>query len=46
MVAVKPKDTTKPKMGRWKDLLLAASKGSTRDPSQISVSPTAKLGKL
>ena len=44
MVAVKPKDTTK--MGRWKDLLLAASKGSTRDPSQNSVSPVAKLGKL
>ena len=37
-VGVEPKDATKPKNGRRKDLLLAASKENTRDLSQSSVS--------
>ena len=46
MVGVKQKDTTKPKSGRKEDLLLAGNKENTGDPSQGSVSPTAKLGKF
>ena len=37
MVGVKPKDTTKPKSGKRKDLFLAASKENIRDLSQSSV---------
>ena len=44
LVGVELKDTAKPKSGRRKDLLLAASKNN-RYLSQSSVSPTAKLGK-
>ena len=44
LVDVEPKDTTKPKIGRRKDLLLAASKGNTADLSQSSVSPNSKIG--
>ena len=47
LVGVKPKDITKPKIGRRKDfLLLAANKENTETLSQSSVSPTAKLGKF
>ena len=46
MVVVEPKDTTKPKMGRRKDLLLAASKESTEDLSQGSVSLNGKIGEV
>ena len=46
LVGVEPKDTTKPKIGRRKDLLLAASKGNTGDPSQSSVSPNSKSGEV
>ena len=42
---VQPQDITKPKMGRRKDLLLAANKENT-DLSQSSVSPTVTLGKF
>ena len=46
LVRVEPKDTTKSKVGRRKDLLLAASKENTRDLSQISVSPNSKIGEV
>ena len=45
MVGIKPKDTPKPKNMR-KDLLLAIRKENTKDLSQSSVSPTAKLGQF
>ena len=44
LVGVKPKDTTKPKSGRRKDVLFAASKENTGDPSQSTVSPNSKTG--
>ena len=37
LVGIEPKETIKPKMGRRKDLFLAASKANTRDLSQSSV---------
>ena len=40
---VKPKDATKPKGRRRKDLLLAASKGNAGDLSQSSVSLNSKI---
>ena len=40
----KPKDTTKPKIRRSRDLLFATSKENTGDLSQSYVSPTAKSG--
>ena len=44
LVAVKPKDTTKPKIRRRRDLLLlAAGKEITGDPSQSSVSLNSKI---
>ena len=44
MVGVEPKDTTKTKTGRRKDLFFAASKENTRD---LSWSPgTTKLQKF
>ena len=46
LVGVEPKDISKPKFGRGKDLLLAASMEDTRDLFQSSVSPRAKLGKF
>ena len=46
LVGVEPKDTTKPKSGGRKDLLLAASKENTEDLSQISVSPRSKIGEV
>ena len=46
MVGVQPKDTTKPKTERRKDLLLAASKENTGDLSQSSVSPNSKIGEV
>ena len=46
LVSVEPKDTTEPKMGRRKDLLLAASKENTRYLSQSSVSPNSKIGEV
>ena len=46
MVSVEPKDTTKPKSGRRKDLLFAARKENPRDLSQSSVSPNSKIGKF
>ena len=45
MVGVEPKDTTKPKSRRRKDLSQAASKENTGDLSESSVSPTARLKK-
>ena len=41
---VEPKDTTKPKIRRSRDLLFATSKENTGDLSQSYVSPTAKSG--
>ena len=46
LVGVKPTDTTKPKIRRRKDLLLAASKENTGDLSQSSVSLNSKIGKV
>ena len=46
LVGVEPIDTTKPKMGRRKDLLLATSKENTGDLSQSSVCPNSKNGKV
>ena len=47
MVSVEPKDTTKPKIRRRKDLsLLVASKENTGDLSQSSVSPNGKIGEV
>ena len=46
LVGVKPKGTTKPKSGRKKDLLLAASKENTEDLAQSSVFPNSKSGKF
>ena len=46
MVGVKPKNTTKLKIGRRKDLLLAASKESTGDLFQSSVSLDSKMGEV
>lgn len=46
-VGVQPKDTTKPKTGRRKDLLLfAASKENFRALSQSSVSLNSKVGEI
>lgn len=47
LVGVKPKNPTKPKRGRKKDLLLlVASKNNTRDLSQSSASLNNKMGKF
>ena len=46
LVNVTPKDTAKPKVGRRKALLLAASKENTRDLSQSSVSSNSKIGEV
>ena len=46
MVGVEPKDTTKPKIGRRKELLLAASKEDTGDFSRSSFSPKSKTGEV
>ena len=47
MVDVEPKDTTKPKIRRRKDLLLlAAGQENTGNLSQSSLPGTAKLGKF
>lgn len=46
-VCLKVDDTTRPKNGRRKDLLLlAASKKNTRDPSQSSAPHTPKIGEV
>ena len=45
-VGIKPKDTTKPKSRRRKDLFLAASKENTEDISQNSTSLNSKIGKV
>ena len=42
LVGVKPKDTTKPKIWRRKDLLLLAASKNTGGLSQSSVSPNSK----
>ena len=44
LVGIEPKDTTKPKSRRRRDLLLATSKENTRDLSQSSISPNSKTG--
>ena len=44
LVVIKPIDTTKPKIRRRKDLLLAASKQNTRDLSRSRVSLNSKIG--
>ena len=46
LVGVEPKDTNKPKIGRRKYLLLAASKENTGDLSQSSVSSNSKAGEV
>ena len=46
LVGMEPKDTTKPKIRKRKDLLLVASKEDTRDVSQSSVSPKSKIGEV
>ena len=46
LVGVEPKDTTKPKIGRKKDVLLALSKENIEDFSQTSVSPRSKIGEV
>ena len=46
LVGIKPKDTTKPKIGRRKDLLLAATKENTGGLSQSSVSSNSKIGEV
>ena len=47
LVGVEPKDTTKPKIGRRKDLLLlVASKENTGELSQSSVFPNSKIGEV
>ena len=46
MVGVKPKDTTKPQIGKRKDLLLAASKENSRDLSLSNVFPNIKIRKF
>ena len=43
MVGVEPKDTIKPKIGRKRDLLLAASKENPGVLSQSSVSLNSKI---
>ena len=45
LLSVEPKDTTRPKFRRRKDLLLAASKENTGDLSQSMYPQTAKLEK-
>ena len=40
---VEPKNTTEPKIGRRKDVSLAASKGNTGDLSQSNVSQNCKM---
>ena len=47
MVDVKPKDTTKPRKGRWKVFLLYLQQvRRTRDLSQSSVFPDGKIGEV
>lgn len=46
MVGVEPKNTTKPKTGRRKDLFLAASKENTRALSKAVSPGTTKLQKF
>ena len=45
LVGVEPVGTTKPKMGRRKDLLPATSKENLRDLSQRSIFSNGKTGK-
>ena len=47
LLDVEPKDTTKPKSLRWKDLLLLSScKENTKDLSESSDSSNSKAGEL
>ena len=46
LVGVEPKDVTKSKSRRRKDLFLAASRENTRDLSQSSASPNSKTGEI
>ena len=46
LVGVEPKDTTKPKIRRRKDLLLAASKENTGNLSQGNVFLNSKIGEV
>ena len=47
LMSVKPKDTTKPKIRRRKDLLLSVANMETiRDLSQSSVSLNSKIGEV
>ena len=46
LVGIEPKDTTKAKSGRRKDLLLAARKENTGGLSQSIVSPNGKIGEI
>ena len=45
-MGIEPKDTTKAKSGRRKDLLLAARKENTGGLSQSIVSPNGKIGEI
>ena len=46
LVGIEPIDTTKPKTGRRKDVLLAESKENTGDLFQSNVSLNSKIGKF
>ena len=46
LVGVEPKDTTKPKIRRRKDLPLAASNENMGDLSQSSVALNSKIGEV
>ena len=46
LVGDEPKETTKVKMRRRKDLFLAASKENTRDLSQSSISLNCTMGQV
>ena len=44
LVGMKPKDTTKPKIRKRKDLLVVASEENIRDVSPNSITPNSKIG--
>lgn len=46
LVGDEPKETTKVKMRRRKDLFLAASKENTKDLSQSSISQNCTMGQV
>lgn len=46
LVGIELKDTTESKIGRRKDLVLAASKENIANVSQSSVSPNSRIGEV